>query len=116
MNVFDLNSGHVTQSYYRTPDGRWNYIEQEEGLAQGCPLSPPFSSLVLARIMADIHADLDISVLPHVRPKVLLAMMVMVLARAALLTWMTQMVAFHTSIYLSSSVVWCGEVDRLELF
>ena len=59
LNLFDLNSGHVTRSYYRTPDGRWNYIEQEEGLAQGCPLSPPFSSLVLARIMDAIHADLN---------------------------------------------------------
>ena len=59
LSLFDLNSGHVTRSYYRTPDGRWNYVEQEEGLAQGCPLSPPFSSLVLARIMDAIHADLN---------------------------------------------------------
>lgn len=60
LNLFDLNSGHVTRSYYRTPDGLWHYLEQEEGLAQGCPLSPPFSSLVLAEILSVIHAELDV--------------------------------------------------------
>ena len=50
LNLYDLNSDHVTRSYFRTPDGLWQYMytEQEEGLVQGCPLSPPLSNLVLA--------------------------------------------------------------------
>ena len=60
LNLHDLNSGHVTRSYFRTPDGVWQYTEQEEGLVQGCPLSPPISSLVLARIVAIIQEELDV--------------------------------------------------------
>ena len=37
LNLCDLNSGHVTRSYIRTPDGLLQYTEQEEVLAQGCP-------------------------------------------------------------------------------
>ena len=61
LNLYDLNSGHVTRSsYFRTPDGLWQFIEQEEGLVQGCPLSTPISSLVLARIVAIIQEELDV--------------------------------------------------------
>ena len=61
LNLYDLNSGHATRSsYFRTPDGLWQFIEQEEGLVQGCPLSTPISSLVLARIVAIIQEELDV--------------------------------------------------------
>ena len=39
----------------RQLDGSWTFVEQDEGLAQGCPLSPPFSCLVLAEVLAEIY-------------------------------------------------------------
>ena len=61
LDLYDLNSDHVTRSYFRTPDGLWQYTEQEEGLVQGCPLSPPISSLVhaLARTVVKHKDDPD---------------------------------------------------------
>ena len=55
LHLFLLNSGQPTRAYVRQLDGTWTFIEQEEGLAQGCPLSAPFSCLVLADIISEIY-------------------------------------------------------------
>ena len=55
LPLYRLNSGQATRAYIRQLDGSWTFVEQDEGLAQGCPLSPPFSCLVLAEVLAEIY-------------------------------------------------------------
>ena len=46
-------------NYYLKPDGTWGSFLQKEGFAQGCPLGPFLSALVLLRLLTDLQAELD---------------------------------------------------------
>ena len=37
-------------------DGTWTYILVQEGFAQGCPMSPPFTALVLGKILQEVDS------------------------------------------------------------
>ena len=50
-------SGNV--NYHMKPDGSWGFFLQKEGFAQGCPLAPLLSCLVLLRLVTNLQKELD---------------------------------------------------------
>ena len=58
LPLFDTLCSKNNPCWHRKPDGTFATFDQEEGFAQGCPLSPLFAALVLAILLTDINSDL----------------------------------------------------------
>lgn len=55
---FDLLYSAKNKCHYRQADGKAKAREQEEGFAQGCPLSGAFAALVLHNILCELNQKL----------------------------------------------------------
>jgi hypothetical protein len=51
--LFYSNANNVLHNW---SDGTWRQLLMEEGVTQGCPLSPPFASFVMVRLLEPIDA------------------------------------------------------------
>jgi hypothetical protein len=58
LPLFDMLYSKPNLCWYRKPDGTFATFDQEEGFAQGCPLSPLFASLVLNILLTEINKEL----------------------------------------------------------
>ena len=47
---------NATTVHHKWNDGSWRQLQTQEGITQGCPLSPLFASFVVARLLAPIDA------------------------------------------------------------
>jgi len=45
---------NATTVHHKWNDGSWRHLQMQEGVTQGCPLSPLFASFVVARLLAPI--------------------------------------------------------------
>lgn len=60
MPLFDsLYPPDGNQLWFQTATGPHDHLTQEEGFAQGCPLSPFLSCLGLHRLLMSLQAGLD---------------------------------------------------------
>lgn len=57
--IFDLLYFDDNVIWYQQPDGIWGSFLQQEGYAQGCPLSGIFASKVLHVVLKDLKAQLN---------------------------------------------------------
>jgi hypothetical protein len=58
--IFDLLYFNDNVIYYQQPDGKWDSFLQQEGYAQGCPLSGLFACKVLHQTLKELHQPLDL--------------------------------------------------------
>jgi hypothetical protein len=49
---------HARTAHYKWADGTWCTLLMEEGISQGCPLSPIFASLVVANLLQPLDIKL----------------------------------------------------------
>jgi hypothetical protein len=57
--TFDLLYFDDNVIWYQQPDGTWGSFLQQEGYAQGCPLSGTFALKVLHVVLKDLKAQLN---------------------------------------------------------
>ncbi len=49
---------HARSVHHKWADGTWHTLLMEEGVSQGCPLSPIFASLVVANLLQPLDIEL----------------------------------------------------------
>jgi len=59
LTLFDTLYDRPNTCWYLDPTRNWKHFPQQEGFAQGCPLSGAFAALVLHQLLTNLHTELQ---------------------------------------------------------